>query len=204
MTRLSVLAFLKQLPPRQPQCPPTEEWIKKTWSRYTTEYYSAICCPVSQSCLILFVFVTPALQQARLPCPSKDRRTLVRGQYGPWRGAEASAHLPPGNPRGSRVTESPLRLRSAGRPAGAGEVGLQPRGKLSCGSTATAVPLAAEKALVKEVRQGGDADCRPALKPQSSARTTLIRRQPATSRPDPPPAEQAQTPVSIFSKKSAF
>ena len=27
---------------KQPQCPLTEEWIKKVWYTYTTEYYSAI------------------------------------------------------------------------------------------------------------------------------------------------------------------
>ena len=26
----------------QPKCPSTEEWIKKMWSIYTMEYYSAI------------------------------------------------------------------------------------------------------------------------------------------------------------------
>jgi len=27
---------------KQPRCPPTDEWIKKLWYIYTTEYYSAI------------------------------------------------------------------------------------------------------------------------------------------------------------------
>ena len=27
---------------KQPKCPSTEEWIKKTWHIYTMEYYSAI------------------------------------------------------------------------------------------------------------------------------------------------------------------
>ena len=27
---------------KQPQCPSTEEWIKKMWYIYTMEYYSAI------------------------------------------------------------------------------------------------------------------------------------------------------------------
>ena len=27
---------------RQPKCPPTDEWIKKMWYKYTMEYYSAI------------------------------------------------------------------------------------------------------------------------------------------------------------------
>ena len=27
---------------KQPKCPLTEEWIKKTWYIYTMEYYSAI------------------------------------------------------------------------------------------------------------------------------------------------------------------
>ena len=26
---------------KQPKCPSTEEWIKKMWYMYTTEYYSA-------------------------------------------------------------------------------------------------------------------------------------------------------------------
>ena len=27
---------------KQPSCPSTEEWIKKMWYIYTTEYYSAV------------------------------------------------------------------------------------------------------------------------------------------------------------------
>ena len=27
---------------KQPKCPSTEEWIKKMWYLYTTEFYSAI------------------------------------------------------------------------------------------------------------------------------------------------------------------
>ena len=27
---------------KQPKCPSTEEWVKKMWSIYTMEYYSAI------------------------------------------------------------------------------------------------------------------------------------------------------------------
>ena len=27
---------------KQPKCPSTEEWIKKTWYIYTMEYYSAV------------------------------------------------------------------------------------------------------------------------------------------------------------------
>ena len=27
---------------KQPKCPSTDEWIKKTWHIYTMEYYSAI------------------------------------------------------------------------------------------------------------------------------------------------------------------
>ena len=27
---------------KQPMCPSTEEWIKKTWYIYTMEYYSAV------------------------------------------------------------------------------------------------------------------------------------------------------------------
>ena len=27
---------------KQPQCPSTDEWIKKIWYKYTVEYYSAL------------------------------------------------------------------------------------------------------------------------------------------------------------------
>ena len=27
---------------KEPRCPPTDKWIKKMWSTYTMEYYSAI------------------------------------------------------------------------------------------------------------------------------------------------------------------
>ena len=34
--------FIAARTPKQPKCPSTDEWIKKTWHIYTMEYYSAI------------------------------------------------------------------------------------------------------------------------------------------------------------------
>ena len=36
---------------KQPKCPSTEEWIKKLWYIYTTEYYSAIKRNEIESCV---------------------------------------------------------------------------------------------------------------------------------------------------------
>ena len=37
---------------KQPQCPSTDEWIKKLWYLYTMEYYSAIKRNTSESVLM--------------------------------------------------------------------------------------------------------------------------------------------------------
>ena len=36
---------------KEPRCPSTDDWIKKLWSIYTTEYYSAIKRMISQHLL---------------------------------------------------------------------------------------------------------------------------------------------------------
>ena len=37
---------------KQPRCPPADEWIRKLWYIYTTEYYSAIKKNAFESVLI--------------------------------------------------------------------------------------------------------------------------------------------------------
>ena len=40
---------------KQPKCPLTEEWIKKTWYIYTMEYYSAKIMPFTATWMNLLV-----------------------------------------------------------------------------------------------------------------------------------------------------
>ena len=46
---------------KQPKCPSTDEWIKKTWHVYTVEYYSAI----KRNKIELFVVYGPRVCQDR-------------------------------------------------------------------------------------------------------------------------------------------
>ena len=53
---------------KQPKCPLTEEWIKKTWYIYTTEYYLAIKnneMPFSAMWMDLEIFTLSEVRQRR-------------------------------------------------------------------------------------------------------------------------------------------
>ena len=46
---------------KQPRCPSTDEWIKKLWSIYTMEYYSAIKRNAFESVLMRWVNLEPII-----------------------------------------------------------------------------------------------------------------------------------------------
>ena len=47
---------------KQPRCPSTDEWIKKLWFIYTTEYYSAIKRNAFESVLMRWTNLEPIIQ----------------------------------------------------------------------------------------------------------------------------------------------
>ena len=47
---------------KQPRCPLTDEWIKKLWYIYTTEYYSAIKRNAFESVLMRWMNLEPIIQ----------------------------------------------------------------------------------------------------------------------------------------------
>ena len=50
--------FLK----KQPRCPSADEWIRKLWYIYTTEYYSAIKKNTFESFLMRWMKLEPIIQ----------------------------------------------------------------------------------------------------------------------------------------------
>ena len=47
---------------KRPRCPSTDEWIKKLWYIYTTEYYSAIKRNAFESVLRRWMDLEPIIQ----------------------------------------------------------------------------------------------------------------------------------------------
>ena len=47
---------------KQPRCPLIDEWIKKLWYMYTTEYYSAIKRSAFESVLMRWMNLEPIIQ----------------------------------------------------------------------------------------------------------------------------------------------
>ena len=47
---------------KQPRCPPADEWIRKLWYIYTTEYYSAIKKNAFESVLMRWMKLEPIIQ----------------------------------------------------------------------------------------------------------------------------------------------
>ena len=47
---------------KQPRCPSVDEWIRKLWYKYTTEYYSAIKKNTFESVLMRWRKLEPIIQ----------------------------------------------------------------------------------------------------------------------------------------------
>ena len=54
--------FTKARTWKQPRCPSRDEWIKKMWYIYTTEYYSAIKRNTFESVLMRWMNIEPIIQ----------------------------------------------------------------------------------------------------------------------------------------------
>ena len=64
---------------KQPRCPSTDEWIKKLWYVYTTEYYSAIKRNSFESVLIRWMNLDPITQSE---VSQKDKYHILTHIYG--------------------------------------------------------------------------------------------------------------------------
>ena len=59
---------------KQPRCPSTDEWIKKSWYIYTMEYYSAIKRNEFESVLVRWMSLEPIIQSE---VSQKERKSIV-------------------------------------------------------------------------------------------------------------------------------
>ena len=68
---------------KQPECPSTDEWIKKLWYIYTMEYtyYSAIKGNASESVLMRWMNLEPIIQ-SEVSQKGKDKYHILTHIYG--------------------------------------------------------------------------------------------------------------------------
>ena len=60
MTSMFITALARTW--KQPRCPSADEWIRKLWTVYTMEYYSAIKKNAFESFLIRWMKLEPSIQ----------------------------------------------------------------------------------------------------------------------------------------------
>ena len=65
---------------KQPRCPLTVEWIKKSWYIYTMEYYSAIKRNTFKSILKRWVSLEPIIQ-SEVSQKEKDKYCILTDMY---------------------------------------------------------------------------------------------------------------------------
>ena len=65
----------------QPRCPPTDEWIRKLWSIYTMEYYSAIKKNTFESVLMRQIKLEPIIQ-SEVSQKEKHQYSILTHIYG--------------------------------------------------------------------------------------------------------------------------
>ena len=61
---------------KQPKCPSADEWIKKLWSIYTMEYYSAIKSNAFESILMKWINLEPIIQ-SEVSQKEKDKYCIL-------------------------------------------------------------------------------------------------------------------------------
>ena len=69
---------------KQPRCPPADEWIRKLWYIYTTEYYSAIKKNTFESVLVRQMKLEP-IMQSEVSQKEKHQYSILMHIYGIWR-----------------------------------------------------------------------------------------------------------------------
>ena len=65
---------------KQPRCPSTDEWVKKLWCIYTTEYYSAIKTNTFESVLMRWMNLEPIIQ-SEVSQKEKDKYRILTHIY---------------------------------------------------------------------------------------------------------------------------
>ena len=65
---------------KQPRCPSTDKWIKKSWYIYTMEYYSAIKRSVFVSVLMRWMNLEPIIQ-SEVSHKEKDKYHILTHIY---------------------------------------------------------------------------------------------------------------------------
>ena len=66
---------------KQPRCPSTDEWIKKSWYIYTMEYYSAIKRNTFESVPMRWMNLEPIIQ-SEVSQKQKDKYHILMHIYG--------------------------------------------------------------------------------------------------------------------------
>ena len=66
---------------KQPRCPLIDEWIKKLWYTYTTEYYSSIKRSAFESVLMMWMNIEPIIQ-SEVSQKEKDKYRVLTHIYG--------------------------------------------------------------------------------------------------------------------------
>ena len=66
---------------KQPKCPLTDEWMKKSWYIYTMEYYSAIKRYAFKSVLMRWMNLEP-ITQNEVSQKEKDKCCILTHIYG--------------------------------------------------------------------------------------------------------------------------
>ena len=66
---------------KQPRCPLTDEWIKKLWSIYTMDYYSAIKRNTFESVLMRWMNLESIIQ-SEVSQTEKDKYHILTHIYG--------------------------------------------------------------------------------------------------------------------------
>ena len=66
---------------KQPRCPSTDEWIKKSWYIYTVDYYSAIKMNAFASVLVRWMNLEPIIQ-SEVSQKEKDKYYILTYIYG--------------------------------------------------------------------------------------------------------------------------
>ena len=65
---------------KQPRCPSTDDWIKKSWYRYTMKYYSAIKRNEFESVLMRWMNLEP-ITQGEVSQKEKDKYCILTYIY---------------------------------------------------------------------------------------------------------------------------
>ena len=66
---------------KQPRCPSTDEWIKRSWYIYTMDYYSAIKRNTFESILMRWMNLEPMIQ-SEVSQKEKDKYGILTHMYG--------------------------------------------------------------------------------------------------------------------------